>query len=208
MAEPSPGAPPGPVQLALAAAQLAISDAAVDVEQFDPDRCGVLVGTSLGNVDEGLQLRDRWLAGGEAPDRAFYLYNHSAACVISSAFNLRGTIGTVSSGCNSALDALGQAMRLIQADVADAMLVVGTDCELLPEILALLNASGSLTCRFNDDPGRASRPFDLDRDGTVIGEGAGALWLESESACRSRGARGYARLVGHSVCAAGRGPRV
>jgi 3-oxoacyl-[acyl-carrier-protein] synthase II len=124
--------------------------------------------------------------------------------MISSFFNLRGPIHTISTGCNSGLDALGQSMRLIQLGLADAMLVVGTDCELVPEILALLDASKSLSTRFNDEPGRASRPFDRDRDGNVIGEGAAALLLESEAHAQARKAKVYARLAGYSVCAAGR----
>jgi 3-oxoacyl-[acyl-carrier-protein] synthase II len=95
-------------------------------------------------------------------------------------------------------------MRLIQLGVVDAMLVVGTDCELVPEILAALNASGSLSTRYNDDPGRASRPFDMGRDGNVIGEGAAALWLESEPRARARGAKIYAQIAGYSMCSAGR----
>jgi 3-oxoacyl-[acyl-carrier-protein] synthase II len=83
------------------------------------------------------------------------------------------------------------------------MLVVGTDCELVPEVMAALNASGSLSTRFNDDPGRASRPFDCARDGNVIGEGAAALLLESGEHAEQRGARVYARVAGYHVASAG-----
>jgi 3-oxoacyl-[acyl-carrier-protein] synthase II len=98
---------------------------------------------------------------------------------------------------------VGQAARLIQAGAADAMLVVGTDCEVVPEVLAALNASGSLATRFNDDPARASRPFDRARDGNVVGEGAAALLLESSAHARARGARAYARVAGYRVASAG-----
>jgi 3-oxoacyl-[acyl-carrier-protein] synthase II len=87
------------------------------------------------------------------------------------------------------------------------MLVIGSDCEVLPEVLAVLNASNSLSTRYNATPGRASRPFDRGRDGNVLGEGAGALLLESESHARARGARIYARLDGYQVCAAGQNRR-
>jgi 3-oxoacyl-[acyl-carrier-protein] synthase II len=83
------------------------------------------------------------------------------------------------------------------------MLVVGTDCELVPEVLAALNASNSLASRFNDDPGRASRPFDRARNGNVVGEGAAALLLESDAHAARRGARTYARLAGYHVASAG-----
>lgn len=197
---------PRPVQFAMAAAVLALRDSEIDLENCDRDRIGVYVGSSVANLGEAFEARDRWKASKDdvPPDSAFHLFNHSAACVLSSLFDLRGPIHTISSGCNSGLDALGQSFRLIQLGLIDAMLVVGTDCELVPEIMAVLNASASLTTRYNDDPGRASRPFDLDRDGVVVGEGAGAVLLESESHSRARKAKDYARIAGYSICSSGR----
>ncbi len=195
---------PRAVQLALAAAVLAMHDAGLGFDDFDPDRFGIYLGTSVANLLEGFPSRDQWIGGGViAPHMAFYLFTHSAACMLSAFFNLRGPMHTLSQGCNSGLDALGQALRLIQTGVADRMLVVGTDCELEPYVMALLNASGSLSTRYNEDPGSASRPFDKNRDGNVIGEGAAAIILESETQARERGARIYARFAGYSICAAG-----
>jgi 3-oxoacyl-[acyl-carrier-protein] synthase II len=197
---------PRPVQLALAATALALEDARLELEHIDRGRIGVWVGTSLGNLFDGAPAHDRWThgSGRYGPDSAYHLFHHSAACTLSGIFDLRGPVHTTSTGCNSGLDALGQALRLIQRGEVDAVVVVGTDCELIPEVLAMLCASGSLTTRYNDDPGRASRPFDLDRDGNVLGEGAAALLLESEPHARSRGARSYARVAGYAVRAAGR----
>jgi 3-oxoacyl-[acyl-carrier-protein] synthase II len=195
---------PRPVQLALASAVLALHDAELDLDACDPDRFGVYVGTSIGNLGTMFTLRERYQAGDDPPPHAaFHAFNHSAACVVSSFFNIRGPVHTTTTGCNSGLDALGQAMRVIEAGAADAMLVVGSDCEVLPEMLAVLNASNSLSTGYNDEPGRASRPFDRGRDGNVIGEGAGALLLEAESHARARRARIYAQLDGFQVCAAG-----
>ncbi|MHC4943821.1 MAG: beta-ketoacyl-[acyl-carrier-protein] synthase family protein [Planctomycetota bacterium] len=195
---------PRPVQMALAAGVLALHDAELDLDGCNPDRLGVYIGTSVGNLGEMLSLNARYQQTGKAPAHtAFYVFNHSAACVLSSFFNIRGPIHTTSSGCNAGLDALGQAMRMIQAGAVDAMLVVGTDCELVPEVMAAMNASGSLTTRYNDEPGRASRPFDKGRDGNVIGEGAAGLLLEAEPHALARKARIYARLVGYQVCSAG-----
>jgi 3-oxoacyl-[acyl-carrier-protein] synthase II len=195
---------PRAVQLALAASVLALHDAEIDLDACDPDRLGIFVGTSVGNLDVVMSLRERVKSYSEAPPHtAFHCFNHSAACVLSSFFNIRGPVHTTTSGCNSGLDALGQAARLIQAGAVDAMLVVGTDCELVPEVMAALNASRSLTTRYNDDPGRASRPFDRGRDGNVIGEGAAALLLESEAHASRRGARTYALLAGYHVASAG-----
>lgn len=195
---------PRPVQLAFAASVLALHDAEIDLDACEPDRLGVFVGTSLGNVEELLEAHAGHQQGRPIPPTiAFNLFNHSAACTLSSFFNIRGPVHTTSSGCNSGLDALGQALRIIQAGAADAMLVVGTDCEVVSEVMAALNASGSLAKRFNDTPGRASRPFDADRDGNVIGEGAAALLLESEEHARKRRARIYARVAGYQICSAG-----
>ena len=195
---------PRPTQLALAAAVLALHDAEIDLDACDPDRLGVFVGTSLGNTEELLGTYASHLDGARVPPHAaFHLFNHSAACSISSFLNIRGPVHTTTSGCNSGLDAIGQALRTIQAGAADAMLVIGTDCEVVREVMAALNASGSLATRYNDAPHRASRPFDPDRNGNVIGEGAAALLLESAAHARRRRARVYARVAGYQVCAAG-----
>lgn len=195
---------PRPVQLALAAGVLALHDAEIDLDACDADRLGVHVGTSIGNLADVLALNDRYdRTGSVPPHTAFHAFNHSAACVVSSFFNIRGPIHTTTSGCNSGVDALGQSLRLIQAGAVDAMLIIGSDCEVVPEILAALNASKSLATRYNDEPARASRPFDRGRDGNVIGEGAAALLLEAEPHARRRNARIYAKLAGYQVCAAG-----
>lgn len=195
---------PRAVQLALAASVLALHDAEIDLDGCDADRLGVFVGTSIGNLDVVMSLKERHKSLADLPPHAaFHCFNHSAACVVSSFFNIRGPVHTTTSGCNSGVDAVGQATRLIQAGAVDAVLVVGTDCELIPEVLAALNASGSLSKRYNDQPGRASRPFDRGRDGNVIGEGAAALLLESEPHARRRQARVYARVAGYRVASAG-----
>jgi len=196
---------PRTVQFALAAATLALQDSQIDLESFSRERIGVCVGTSLGNLQDAFQVRDRWQRSSVvAPQMAFQMFNHSAACTISAFFDLRGPSHTVSTGCNSGLDAVGYAMRQIQQGLADAMLVVGTDCELVQEIMAALNASKSLSTRFNDDPGKASRPFDCARDGNVIGEGAAALLLESLMHAQARKAEPYVRIAGYANCSAGK----
>jgi 3-oxoacyl-[acyl-carrier-protein] synthase II len=195
---------PRAVQLGMAAAVLALHDAEIDLDACDADRLGVFVGTSIGNLDVVMSLKERHRTHGDVPPHAaFHCFNHSAACVLSSFFNIRGPVHTTTSGCNSGVDAVGQATRLIQAGAVDAVLVVGTDCELIPEVIAALNASGSLARRYNDDPGRASRPFDRGRDGNVIGEGAAGVLLESEAHALKRKARVYARVAGYCVASAG-----
>ncbi len=200
---------PRAVQLGLAAAALALGDADLGSDRTDPESIGIVAGTSLGNLREGIPLVASCLDEGATigSDRAFALFHHSTACMVSALFDLRGPIQTVSTGCNAGLDGVGSAMRLIQTRQADAIVVIGSDCELVPEVLALLNAADALSTRFNDDPVRASRPFDADRDGNVIGEGAAALVLESGASARARGARVYARIAGFASRAAGRGRR-
>ncbi len=196
---------PRPVVLALGAAALAIEDAAFELRSADRQRIGVFVGTSVGQLEYCFELRDRWQARRPlTPSGAFHAFNHSVACVVSSQFDLQGPVHTTSTGCNSGMDALGLAAQTIQAGTLDAALVVGTDCELTPEILALLNASASLATRWNDRPEAASRPFDINRDGNVIGEGAAAFIVESESHARKRRARAYATIAGTAVQSSGR----
>ncbi len=195
---------PRPVQLALAAGILALHDAELDLDACDVDRLGIHVGTSIGNLETLFGFQGRVAARGDLPPHAaFYAFNHSAACQISSFFNIRGPVHTTTSGCNSGLDALGQSLRMIQSGAVDAILVVATDCEVVTEVLAALNASGSLATRYNDSPERASRPFDRGRDGNVIGEGAAALLLESLPHALARRARIYARLAAYQQCSAG-----
>ena len=199
---------PRPVQLALAAAVLALHDAGLDMEEMDAERLGLIVGTGVGNAGNLLQMARGWHSGGSIPAHAAFTAIHqSIPCVISSFLDIRGTMTSVSTGCNSGIDGLGQALRTIQAGAADAMLVVGVDSELVPEIIAALNASGSLATRYNEEPERASRPFDADRDGNVIGEGACALLLEREDHALARRARIYARMAGYHMASAGGGRR-
>ena len=197
---------PRPVQFALAATALALDDAAI--KDLDHDQTGIAVGTGLANID---LIFKTWTTYSDTgfllPIASYQVFHHNIACVLTSIFDLRGSCHTLSSGCNSGLDALGFAMRQIQVGAAPVMLALGTDCEVIPAVIAALNASGSLSSKYNDRPEMASRPFDRDRDGNVIGEGACCLVLESEEHAKARGARVYAHLSGYSVRSAGKGRR-
>lgn len=199
---------PRPVQFALAAAVLALHDGELNLQGVAPERFALIVGTGVGNLGHTVDQSARWRAGGKvAPAAAFTNIHHSAACVLSSFLDVKGVTTTLSTGCNSGIDSMGQALRLIQSGAADAVLVVGVDCEVVPEILAGLNASDSLSTKFNMSPSVASRPFDLHRDGNVVGEGAGALLIETEEHALQRNARIYARLAGYHMASAGGGRR-
>jgi 3-oxoacyl-[acyl-carrier-protein] synthase II len=195
---------PRMVQFALAAGALALEDAALDLDGCGRDRIGVHVGTSIANLGTSFEMRDAFAKYHRASAHAaFFGFNHSAACLASATFDLRGPLHTATSGCNSGLDALGQAAQDIRLGEAEAMLVIGADCELVTEIVAAMCRSNSLATRYNDNPSIASRPFDVERNGNVIGEGAGALLLESEAHALKRGARIYARLAAYRSAAAG-----
>jgi 3-oxoacyl-[acyl-carrier-protein] synthase II len=112
----------------------------------------------------------------------------------------RGPIGSPSTACAAGNQAIGEAFRAIQRGDADAMLAGGTDALIQPIVLGCFCALRALSTR-NDDPGAASRPFDRDRDGFVLGEGAGILVLEEYEAARARGAHVYAEVVGYGVTA-------
>jgi 3-oxoacyl-[acyl-carrier-protein] synthase II len=194
-----------PVVLGLGAAALALEDSQISLRASDRKRIGVYVGTSVGQLEYCFELRDRWQAGRPlTASGAFQAFNHSVACAVSAQFDLQGPVHTTSTGCNSGMDALGLAAQSIKVGVIDAALVIGTDCELTPEIFALLNASSSLATQWNDQPEAASRPFDRKRDGNVLGEGAAALVLESITHARKRGARAYATVAATAVQSAGR----
>ena len=194
-----------PVQLGLAAAALAVEDARLDTGTIDRGRFGVAVGTSVGNLEYLLKLRDEWQHGRLTNHHAaFQSFTHAAACVIGSHVDVHGPIHTTSTGCNSGMDALGHAAAAIQLGAADGMIVVGTDCEVVTEVMVGLSLAGALSTRWNDDPTRASRPFDQERDGNVIGEGAGAIILESAEHAARRGAHIYAEVAGYATRSSGR----
>lgn len=193
-----------PARFALAAGLQALADAGYDLSA-DNERIGVYVGTSIGALAEVFEMHAHFRDRGTCrPAFGFQTFHQSIGCLVSAALDCRGPLHTTSSGCNSGLDALGQAARLIAHGDADAMLVIGTDCELVPEVFAALGSAGALATRYNDDPLRASRPFDVDRDGNVLGEGAGCLLLEAADVARMRGARIYAQVAGFASRASGR----
>lgn len=197
---------PRPAQFALASAALALEDAGLS--SHDHSHTGLALGTGLANIDLIFKTWTTYQESGFLlPIASYQVFHHNIACVLTSVFNIKGSCHTLSSGCNSGLDAIGFARSQIQTGASDVMLALGTDCEVLPAVIAALNASGSLSSRYNDEPARASRPFDKDRDGNVIGEGACCLVLESEAHAKERGAPIYARLEGYSVRSAGRGRR-
>ena len=185
-------------QLAIGAAREALNDARLLPLPAIQDRFGVTIGTALG----GLEIMDAeapHLRGG-APTRVtpfFFpmLIANMAASAVTIQFGLRGPSNTSVGACASGTIALAEALRWIRSGEADYVLAGGTEGGLAPSVWGALCSLGALSTR-NDAPERASRPFDLDRDGFVYGEGAVVFVVEREELARAREARIYAELAG------------
>jgi 3-oxoacyl-[acyl-carrier-protein] synthase II len=186
------------IHFALAAAREAVANAKLDIDA-QPTRVGVSVGSSMGGIglfvaagdtlrEEGPGLVSPYAMPGYLP--------HMAAGWLSMRTGARGPIGCPATACAAGAQAIGDALRAIQRGEADAMLAGGTDALIQPVVVACFSALRALSVR-NDDPTGASRPFDRERDGFVLGEGAGILVLEELEAARARGAHIHAELAGY-----------
>lgn len=188
-------------QFALAAAKQAISDSGIDLAQEDVSRIGVVVGTGIGGISEIEQQHIRLLNKGPGKVSPFCvprLMANAASGTIAICYGLRGPNFCVSSACASGNHAIGEAFSNIASGRCDIMITGGAEAAVTPVGLASFCAARSLSMR-NDDPPRASRPFDRDRDGFVLSEGSGILMLEEETHAKKRGAKIYAELLGYSA---------
>jgi beta-ketoacyl-acyl-carrier-protein synthase II len=191
------------VQLALAAAGEAVQDGGLDTDGLDGDRAGVFIGStnSAPNTFEGVweQLTD---SGAESlvgktlpPEFYFGILSNAAGSSIAIRYGFHGPTVLVSDACSSGVDAVEQAYQAIQEGVCDVALAGGTDASVTPMGLTCYCVLGAVTKR-NDDPKGASRPFDRDRDGFVLGEGAAMFVVEDLEHARARGAHVYAEVLG------------
>jgi 3-oxoacyl-[acyl-carrier-protein] synthase II len=190
------------VQYALVAASEAMTHAKLQIEGRN-DRVGVAIGTGLGGL--GLLVTALETLRHEGPDGISpyampgFLPSMAAGWV-SLRSGARGPIAAPTTACAAGSQAIGDAFRLIQRGDADAMLAGGADALVHPLVLGCFSALRALS-RQNAEPSRASRPFDRDRDGFVLAEGAGVLVLEEREAARARGAHVYAEVVGYGATA-------
>ncbi len=185
------------VQLAVAASQEAWDDAGLT--DMDPERSGVLVGTGIGGMGTLIQQYDILRERGPERVSPFFIpmmIANIAGGQLAMRYGLLGPNATVVTACASSGNAIGDAMRTIQWGEADVMLTGGTEAVILSIAFAGFCAMKAMSTR-NDDPERASRPFDCERDGFVMGEGAGFLVLESLSHAQARHAKIYAELTGY-----------
>jgi 3-oxoacyl-[acyl-carrier-protein] synthase II len=187
--------------LALAAAALAEEEAGLMSSGVDPDRTGTIIGSGIGGLQTIVTEHDALLAGGPrrvSPFMVPKLMPNGAAGQVAMRFGLHGPSFSVSSACASGAHAIGEAARQIRTGAADVMLAGGSEAAITPLAVAAFARMGALSKR-NDDPERASRPFDADRDGFVFGEGAGILVLESAESAAGRGAQVLAVLAGYGA---------
>ncbi len=190
-------------QFALAASVQAVSDAGLDFSREDPTRAGVLIGTGIGGI-ETLQEQNRILnergVGRVSPFTIPRLMANAGSGNVSIRYGLQGPCTSVSTACATGSNAIGDAFRLIQFGFADIMISGGSEAALCELGVGSFCAARAMSTR-NDEPHRASRPWDKDRDGFVMGEGAGVLVLEEYEHAKARGARIYAELVGYGMTA-------
>ncbi|HEY2837728.1 MAG TPA: beta-ketoacyl-ACP synthase II, partial [Pirellulales bacterium] len=192
-------------QFALVAGIDAVNDAGLDFTTEDRFRCGVILGSGIGGLHEIETQHSRLIEKGPDKVSAFTIPKLmvNAACGhVSIQYGLRGPNAAVATACASATNAIGDAFKAIQYNDADIMVTGGTEAALTP-----MGISGFASMRAlsenNDDPQHASRPFDRDRDGFVLSEGAGLLILEELEHAKARGANIYAEVLGYGSSADG-----
>lgn len=190
-------------QLAMGAARLAFEDSGIDLSKTNLDRFGVIVGSGIGGLktleDQHTVLMERG-PGRVSPFIIPMLISNMASGLISMEYGLGGPNMSVVTACATANNSLGEAFRMIQHGEADAMVAGGSEASIVPLGIAGFAAMKALSTR-NDDPERASRPFDRDRDGFVMGEASGIMILEEESHAKKRGAEIYAEMAGYGLSA-------
>lgn len=193
------------VPLALRAAREALVDAWMQTSDMTLDerrRFGVVLGTGGGGLAFTERQYEFWFSG-QGQKASVYTIPSSThgglSSELSMAFNLRGLSHIVSTGCTSSTDAIAYAAEHIALGRCDMMLTGGVDAPIAPGILAGFNLMTVLTNEWNDEPHRASRPFDKNRSGIVLGEGAWIYVLEELSSARKRGAKIYAEITGYGA---------
>lgn len=185
------------MQYAFVAAEEALGDSGLDIAA-DPDRVGIVMGTAMDGVTTVAGTQAAYDAGKRVGPRFVPMtIGNIAAAQISIAHGITGPSMTLNTACSAGGDAIMTAAMLLCTGEADAVLAVGGESILCPIVVAGLSQAHALSRR-NDDPEQACRPFDADRDGFVIGEGGGALILETEEHARARGAHIYAALAGYA----------
>jgi 3-oxoacyl-[acyl-carrier-protein] synthase II len=189
------------VQFAIASAIDAVADSGIEFSKEDPYRCGVAIGSGIGGLNEFEAQHERLHTKGIDKVSPFFipkLLLNTASGHVSTLFGAKGVNIATATACASATNSIGSALRAIQYGDADVMLTGGSEAALTPMGLAGFQNMRALSFR-SDAPQQASRPFDVDRDGFVLAEGAGVVVLEELEHARRRGARIYGELKGYGA---------
>ncbi|WP_456409629.1 beta-ketoacyl-ACP synthase II [Oceanithermus sp.] len=186
------------VQLALIAAELALRDAGLRASELDPERTGVLIGSGIGGIKTWEDQFKIYFQRGPHRLSPFFIpmvISNMASGHVAMKYGFQGPSSTVVTACATGTDSVGSAARMIQHGEADVMLTGGTEASVTPMAIGGFAVMRALSTR-NDEPEKASRPFDKDRDGFVLSEGAGVLVLEEYEHAKRRGATIYAEIAG------------
>jgi 3-oxoacyl-[acyl-carrier-protein] synthase II len=189
------------IQYGLAAAELAMADSGLVVSEENAERVGVLVGAGLGGLPAIERYHSAMLEGGYKKVSPFFipmLIINLAPGYISMRFGAKGPNLSSVSACATGTHSIGDAFRMIQRGDADAMITGGTEATITPLAIAGFNVMRALSTR-NDDPQGASRPFEKNRDGFIMAEGAGIVVLEEYESAKARGAKIYAEICGYGL---------
>jgi 3-oxoacyl-[acyl-carrier-protein] synthase II len=189
------------IQFSVVAAQLAVEDSGINLARLQGERTGVYIGSGIGGIG-GIEENHKTLLD-KGPDRVspFFLIStviNEAAGQVSIKYGSKGPNAAVATACSTGTHAVGDSFRLIARGDADIMLAGGSEAPITPLSVAGFCAMRALSTR-NEEPQKASRPFDAERDGFVIGEGAGVLLLEELGLALRRNAKIYAEIVGYGM---------
>jgi 3-oxoacyl-[acyl-carrier-protein] synthase II len=190
-------------QFALAAVKEALADSHLQMGRENPHRVGVIVGAGMGGMVMGereiTQLYQQQKPHRVHPNFIPMITLNSASGIVAMAYGAKGPNLTISTACSSSAHALGLALQCIRDGRADVVITVGADASITPLVFAGFCSLRALSSKYNDQPDKASRPFDRGRDGFVMGEGAGALILESATHAKKRKAQLYAEVSGYAA---------
>ena len=189
------------IHYAVACSKMALEDSGVEINDQNAERVGVIVGVGLGGLPAIEKYHDVFRERGVKKITPFFipmLIANLASGQVSIMFGAKGPNSCVVSACATGTHSIGEATRFIQYGDADVMFAGGTESVITPLCVGGFNASKALSTR-NDDPQGASRPFDKDRDGFVLGEGGGVLILEELEIAKKRGAKIYGEIIGYGL---------
>ncbi|HVO65570.1 MAG TPA: beta-ketoacyl-ACP synthase II [Syntrophales bacterium] len=186
---------------ALAASEMALADAELSINEKNAERAGVIIGSAIGGLATLEREKEKILHGGPGKVSPFAIpavLANLGAGNVSIRFGAKGPINCPATACSSGTNAIGDAMRIISGNYADVVIAGGVDAAITPLGISGFNAMRAMSVK-NDLPEKASRPFDRDRDGFVMGEGCGIVILEELKSALDRSARIYAEVVGYGM---------